>query len=434
MTDAMLADATGHLHEALRHARVSEDTIARLEQPRSALKVSIPVRLDDGSLTTFRGYRVRYDDARGPTKGGIRFHPNVNIDEMQTLALWMTIKCALLDLPFGGAKGGITVDPKALSQLELERLSRGYIDACADVLGPDIDVPAPDVYTNATIMGWMMDQYSIIRRARTPAVITGKPSSMGGIAGRSTATGDGGFDVLDALRPALLGSESPTVAVQGFGNAGATIAERLFDAGYTVVAVSDSQGAIYSQQGLHIPSVKKVKEESRELHAVYCQGSVCDVVDHQRLTDDQLLTLDVDVLVPAALENAITEHNVDDVQATAILELANGPVSTRADQALCDRGVTVIPDVLANAGGVTVSHFEWVQNRTGLAWTAQEVRSRLRERMVAETEGLRALQEASGMSLRLAAYTQALRRIGEATDARGHRDHFALPATTRHSG
>ena len=425
MSEPMLGDATLHLKEALAHAGVSEDTVRRLEHPRSSLKVSIPVRMDDGSLRTFRGYRVRYDDSRGPTKGGIRYHPNVNVDEMQTLAFWMTIKCAVLDLPFGGGKGGITVDPKQLSQMELERLSRGYIDAIADAIGPDVDIPAPDVYTSDMVMGWMMDQYSIIDRARTPAVITGKPLSMGGSLGRATATADGGFDVIERLRPKLLSGAAPSVAVQGFGNAGATIAELLFEAGYRVVAVSDSRGGIYAGDGLHIPSVKRVKEESRELRAVYCQGSVCDLVDHERISGEELLALDVDLLVPAALEGAITEDNVDDVSASVVLELANGPVTSRADQALLCRGVTVIPDVLANAGGVTVSHFEWVQNRTGLAWTAGEVRERLRERMVAEAERLWELHEELGVSLRVAAYVQALRRIGEAVDAKGHKEHFA---------
>ncbi len=255
----------------------------------------------------------------------------------------MTIKCAVLDLPFGGAKGGITVDPQQLSKLELERLSRGYIDAVADFIGPDVDIPAPDVYTNALIMGWMVDEYSIIQRCHCPGVITGKPLPMGGSRGRATATADGGFDVVEALRGKLIGKDRPTVAIQGFGNAGATIALLLHKAGYRVVAVSDSQGAIFSGDGLHIPSVKKVKEESSLLKATYCEKSVCDLVDHEPLSHDELLGLDVDLLVPAALENAITEINVDQIRAPVILELANGPISSAADRALAERGVTVIP-------------------------------------------------------------------------------------------
>jgi glutamate dehydrogenase (NADP+) len=422
VNDSLLDDASGRLDEALRYARVSEDALERLRYPKSTLKVSIPVRMDDGSLRTFRGYRVRYDDSRGPTKGGIRYHPNVNVDEVSTLALWMTIKCAVLELPFGGAKGGITVDPKQLSKLELERLSRGYIDAVADFIGPDVDVPAPDVYTNALIMGWMMDEYSIIRRAHVPAVITGKPLPMGGSRGRDTATADGGFDVIEALRGKLIPNDQPTVAVQGFGNVGATIALLLHNAGYRVVAVSDSQGAIFSEAGLHIPTVKKVKEESRHLQAAYCHGSVGDLTDHDRLSNDELLSLDVDVLVPAALENAITEANVGAIRAPVILELANGPISSAADRALAERGISVIPDVLANAGGVTVSYFEWIQNRTGLYWSAQEVRERLRERMVGEALALWDFAAEHDIPLRTAAYAQALTRIGEAADAKGRKE------------
>lgn len=422
MTDSLLTDASSRLTDALEHARISDDALERLRFPKSTLKVSIPVRMDDGSLRTFRGYRVRYDDSRGPTKGGIRYHPNVNVDEVSTLAFWMTIKCAVLDLPYGGAKGGITVDPKQLSKLELERLSRGYVDAVADFIGPDVDIPAPDVYTNALIMGWMMDEYSIIRRRHTPATITGKPLPMGGSKGRATATADGGFDVVEALRGKLLPKDRPTVAVQGFGNAGATIALLLHEAGYRVVAVSDSHGAIFSGDGLHIPSVKKVKEDSRLLQAVYCHGSVCDLVDHERLSNDELLALDVDLLIPAALENAITETNVNQVRASVILELANGPVTSAADRALAERGVTVIPDVLANAGGVTVSYFEWVQNRAGLYWTAQQVRDRLRERMVGETKHLWDFATEREIPLRAAAYATALTRIGEAADAKGSKE------------
>jgi glutamate dehydrogenase (NADP+) len=424
-TDALLSDATVHLQEALQHASVSQDTIERLEHPLSSLKVSIPVRLDDGSLRTFRGYRVRYDDSRGPTKGGIRYHPDVTVDEVQTLAFWMTIKCAVLDLPYGGAKGGITVDPKQLSQMELERLSRAYIDAIADFIGPDVDIPGPDAYTNEMIMGWMMDQYSIIRRQRSPAVITGKPLSMGGSLGRLTATADGAFDVLETLRARLPCGEPPTAAVQGFGNAGATVASLLHDAGYKVVAVSDSHGAIYAPEGLDIPQIREVKDSGRALSAVYSESSVYDLTDHERLDGDDLLALDVDVLVPAALDNAITARNVDDVKAKVILEVANGPIDSSSDQKLFERGVTVVPDVLTNAGGVTVSYFEWVQNRNGFAWSGDDVRNRLRERMIAQTEKVWSLAGELQTSLRVAAYVLALRRIGEAVDAQGHKEHFA---------
>ena len=414
MSDDLLKDANVHLQAALEHADVSEDTLELLTHPKSTLKVSIPVRMDDGSLETFRGYRVRYDDSRGPTKGGIRYHPQVNIDEVQTLAFWMTCKCAVVGLPFGGGKGGITVDVKALSMTELERLSRGYIDAIADFIGPDVDIPAPDVYTNAQIMGWMMDQYSIIKRELTPAVITGKPIAMGGSLGRDTATADGGFDVLESLREELLpGTAHPTAAVHGFGNAGATIAQLLFDAGYRVVAVSDSRGGIYAKDGLDIPAVRAHKADG---------GSVRDMNGREVIETDAVLELDVDVLVPAALENAITANNVEGVKAKVILELANGPITSEADLALFDRGATVIPDILANAGGVTVSYFEWVQNRNGWYWTRDKVRGELRDRMVAETRSVWDFSRKRDISLRVAGYAHALERIGDAVDAKGHKD------------
>ena len=425
MADTLLGDASVHLDAALAQIEVSPDTLERLKHPQSLLRVSIPVRMDDGSLQTFRGYRCRYDDSRGPTKGGIRFHPDVNADEVETLAFWMTIKCAVLDLPFGGGKGGVSVNPKELSLMELERLSRGYVDAVADVIGVDVDIPAPDVYTNEMIMGWMVDRYSTIRRAFSPGAITGKPIPLGGSVGRATATGDGGFHVLETLRDRILpDGDAPTVAVQGFGNAGATVALRLHEAGYRVVAVSDSKGAIYAADGLHIPSVKQVKEESRKLEGVYCEGSVCDTMDHKELPGDELLGLDVDILVPAALENAITEENADRMQAKVILELANGPVTSAADRILHERGVVMIPDVLANAGGVTVSWFEWVQNRCGDRWTEEEVARRLEERMTGQTERVWELAEEREVSLRVAAYALALQRIGAAVDALGNRRDF----------
>jgi glutamate dehydrogenase (NADP+) len=425
MSEGLFASTSVRLQEALQHVEVSDDTLERLQHPKASLKVSIPVRMDDGSLETFRGYRVRYDDSRGPAKGGIRYHPDVSVDEVTTLAFWMTFKCAVLDLPYGGGKGGITVDPKKLSTHELERLSRGYINAVADFIGPLVDIPAPDVYTNALVMGWMMDQYSIIHREITPAVITGKPLSMGGSLGRDTATGDGAFAVIETLLTRLCSvGDAPTAAVQGFGNAGAQVAELLHAAGYRVVAVSDSQGGVHAPDGLHIPSVRKVKEESRELQAVYCQDSVCDLVDHERITNEELLTLDVDVLVPAALENAITAENVEDVRAKAIFEVANGPLDAKADEVLYERGCPVVPDILTNAGGVTVSYFEWVQNRQGLAWTADQVSQRLRERMVAESERVHALASEKSVPLRTAAYVLALDRIDDAVSATGSRDHY----------
>jgi glutamate dehydrogenase (NADP+) len=418
-------DARQRLQQAIAHANLSEDVIASLQAPKTCLQVSIPVRMDNGTLKVFQGYRVIYDDTRGPGKGGVRYHPDVSLDEVKSLAFWMTFKCALLNLPFGGAKGGVTVDPKALSRMELERLSRGYIDAIADFIGPDIDIPAPDVYTNPMIMGWMMDQYSLIRRQICRGVVTGKPIALGGSVGRDTATAMGAFSVINATLPRLgrVAAET-TVAIQGFGNAGATLAELLFHAGYKIVAVSDSQGAIYAPAGLDIPSVRHYKEASRSVQAVYCQGSVCNIVEHQAISNAELLTLDVDVLVPAALENQITVDNADQVRANYIFEVANGPITSAADEILAKKGIQVFPDILVNAGGVTVSYFEWVQNRSGLYWSLAEVNQRLQTSMLAETEAILAIADQKAISLRTAAYVQALNRLGEAIAAKGTRDYY----------
>lgn len=426
MATSILSDANRRLERALKYVDISEDASERLRYPKASLTVSIPVRMDNGTLRVFQGYRVRYDDTRGPTKGGIRFHPGVTLDEVQSLAFWMTFKCAALNLPLGGGKGGVTVNPKELSKFELERLSRGYIDAIADFIGPDVDIPAPDVYTNPMIMGWMMDQYSIIRRHLSPAVITGKPLTMGGSQGRDTATGMGAFFVIQAMM-AKLGKvpQHTTVAVQGFGNAGSIVARLLFDAGYKVVAVSDSQGGVLAPQGLDIPSIQQFKTATSSLQAMYCEGSVCNIMqDHSAITNEELLTLDVDILIPAALENQITADNADQVQARYIFEVANGPITADADLILQDKGIDVFPDILVNAGGVTVSYFEWVQNRSGLYWSLEEVNNRLKGMMVTEAERIWQLSQELGIAGRTAAYVHALNRLGEAINAKGTRDYY----------
>jgi glutamate dehydrogenase (NADP+) len=428
MSTSLLADASKILAKAMKYVSISEDAIEYLKYPQASLAVSIPVRMDDGSLKIFPGYRVRYDDTRGPTKGGVRFHPNVTMDEVQSLAFWMTFKCAVLNLPFGGAKGGITLNPKTLSRMELERLSRGYVNAIADFIGPDIDIPAPDVYTNAMIMGWMMDQYSIIRRQICPAVVTGKPITMGGSLGRESATAMGAFFTIEDIMAKLDRQPAETtVAVQGFGNAGAIIAELLFKAGYKIVAVSDSQGGIYAKAGLDIPSVRQYKLSSKGIKAVYCEGSVCSIVEHEVLTNEELLALDVDILIPAAIENQITAYNAEDIKAKYIFEVANGPVSSDADSILEAKNIAVFPDILVNAGGVTVSYFEWVQNRSGLYWSLQEVNQRLRLKMVEETDRIWQIAQEHSISMRTAAYVHALNRLGEAIDAKGTRDYYTNP-------
>jgi glutamate dehydrogenase (NADP+) len=351
----------------------------------------------------------------------VRFHPRVNVDEVQSLAFWMTFKCATLDLPFGGGKGGVTVDTKTLSLHELERLSRGYIDQIADFIGPNVDVPAPDMYTNAMVMGWMLDEYCTIVRAFVPAAVTGKPIPLGGSQGRETATADGAFHVLSTLLPKLaedertkLDGRTPTVAIQGFGNAGAQLAELLARDGYKVVAAADSRRAIHAKDGLDVKAVREGKRETGELPA--------DA--GEEIDPEQLLELEVDILVPAAMEDVITADNADRVKASIVLEVANGPTAIEADEALAERGVTVIPDILANAGGVTVSYFEWAQNRAGVRWTAEDVGERLRERMVGESERIWALAKDRDVTLRTAAYAQGLERISAAVDATGTAEAF----------
>ena len=425
MSDSLFTDASRRLERALKYVSLSEDTQERLKYPKASLIVSIPVRMDNGCLRVFQGYRVRYDDTRGPTKGGIRYHPNVSIDEVTSLAFWMTFKCAIVNLPFGGAKGGITVNPKELSQMELERLSRGYIDAIADFIGPNMDIPAPDMYTNPMIMGWMMDEYSIICRKLSPAVITGKPVTIGGSLGRNAATAMGAFFVIEAIMPKFeYIPEKTTVAVQGFGNAGAIVAELLWQAGYKVVAVSDSHGGIYSPEGLDIPSIRQYKDSNKGIQAVYCKGSICNAVEHQVLTNEELLALDVDILIPAALENQITEKNAKDIRAKFIFEAANGPTTSAADRILEERGIYVFPDILVNAGGVTVSYFEWVQNRSGLYWTLDKVNQRLKEKIVTETKQIWQISQELSIPMRTAAYVHGLNRLGEAINAKGTRKYY----------
>ncbi|MEO1005496.1 MAG: Glu/Leu/Phe/Val dehydrogenase [Cyanobacteria bacterium J06638_38] len=422
---SLLADASKRLEQALKHVDISEDAIARLKHPKTSLSVSIPVRMDDGSLQVFPGYRVRYEDTRGAGKGGVRYHPHVSLDEVQSLAFWMTFKCALLDLPFGGAKGGITVNPKELSRAELERLSRGYIDAIADAIGVDIDILAPDVYTNAVIMGWMMDQYSTIQRQLCRGVVTGKPLALGGSKGRDTATAMGAFTVIQAMLSQfkLIPTET-TIAVQGFGNAGSTLTGLLAEAGYKIVAVSDSKGGIFAPQGLDIASVIHHKRQRREMKAVYCEDTVCSIIEHQVISNHELLALNVDVLIPAALENQINQHNAKEIKAKYIFEVANGPVSSDADEILAVQGTYVFPDILVNAGGVTVSYFEWVQNRSGWYWTLEEVNQRLQDKMKLETQRVWQLSQNLNISIRTAAYVLALKRLGTALDAKGTRAYF----------
>ncbi len=382
--------------------------------------------MDDGSLKIFPGYRVRYDDTRGPTKGGIRYHPYVSMDEIKALAFWMTFKCAVVNIPFGGGKGGITVDPKKLSRLELERLSRGYISQIAEFIGPDKDIMAPDVYTSPMIMGWMMDEYSSIMRRRLPSVITGKPIPLEGTLGRDDATGRGGYYCIKELeRLHQWKPENINVAIQGFGNAGRHIAAHLHQDGYNIVALSDSQGGIYRPEGLDILSVIQAKKASKRVKAVYCKGSVCETVDAKQVTNEELLELDVDILIPAAIENQITKKNALKIKAPIIVELANGPTASEADSILLENKKLIIPDILANAGGVVVSYFEWIQNRIGDRWSEEEVTRRFQNTMVSAFNDVYQLSQELKLDMRTAAYVVALNRIGEAVTAGGTHKYFS---------
>ncbi len=422
---SIFADAIKRLDTAFEHAAIDAEALERLKHPKAILQVSIPVRMDDGSLRIFEGYRVRHDDTRGPTKGGIRYHPDVDLDEVKALALWMTCKCAVVGIPYGGGKGGVIVNPKELSRLELERLSRGFVRQIADFIGPDTDIPAPDVYTNAMIMGWMMDEYSKIKRQRTPAVFTGKPIPLGGSLGRDTATGRGAFHCIQEIekrkrwKPAEI-----RVAVQGFGNGGQVVAGLLHHTGYKVVAVSDSKGGIYRPQGFDIPSLIRVKNETRKLQAVYCEDALCEIVEADRITNEELLELEVDVLIPAALENQITAENAERIKAAVIVEVANGPTTSDAESVLAEKGALVVPDILANAGGVTVSYFEWVQNRQGFYWPLEEVQERLQAIMRREFSAIYDLMNDKAVNMRTAAYVHALNRINEAIEAGGTHRYF----------
>jgi len=419
-------DAIARVERIGQEAGVSSEIVSALRQPEITLTASLPVRMDDGTTRYFTAYRCRYNDVRGPAKGGIRYHPGVTLEEVQALALWMTVKCAVAGIPFGGGKGGVIVDPKQLSPLELERLSRAYMRAIADFVGPELDIPAPDVYTNARIMGWMADEYETIKRTKAPGVITGKPIPLGGSLGRDEATGRGAFIVIQELASArgMVPAET-RVAIQGFGNAGYHVARLLQKAGYRIVAVSDSKGGIYSAEGFDVEALHQRKQETRTLEAAYCEGSVVEVADHQTISNEDLLELDVDLLIPAALEGVIRPDNAERIRAKVIAEVANGPVVSEADAILRERNVEVLPDVLTNAGGVTVSYFEWVQNRSGFPWTLEEVRSRLEEVLSRSFKDVWRIREHEKTSLRQAAYVLALRRIAEAVESQGTAEYFS---------
>ena len=420
MTDDNLLDrALVRLEEAASHLSIDQDVIEKLKYPRETNKTRLLIRMDDGSRKSFLAWRCRYDDTRGPTKGGIRFHPDSNIEEVETLAFWMTFKCAVMNLPYGGGKGAVRVDPRTLSKSELERLSRAYMQAFASTVGPDRDIPAPDVYTNAMIMGWMADEYNQITGSVTPAVITGKPIALGGSLGRNDATARGGFYLVRNLASELGLARDHTVAIQGFGNAGQFYAQLSAADNNKIVAVSDSAGAIHKADGLDVAKLiagknagKRVADMAAELGATVIPA-------------DDLIGVDADLLVPAALEEMITVKNAGSIKAKVILELANGPVTADADKILNEKGVVVLPDILANAGGVTVSYFEWVQNRQGFYWDLEEIHARLKKMIEREGRAVWGIACDRGVSVRSAAYIHALGRLATAIEAHGTQSYFS---------
>lgn len=386
--------------------------LARLHEPDRIVTVSLPMQMDNGNIKTFTGFRVQHNNILGPYKGGLRYHPQVNMDEVRALAFWMSMKCAVVDIPMGGGKGGITVNPKELSEKELKSLSQLFIDRLAPVVGPDKDVPAPDVNTNPTIMAWMVEEYSKIVGKPTPAVITGKPVGKGGSLGRTEATGLGGsYVLLAALKKLKKNPKGMTVAVQGFGNVGYYVAYFLEKAGMKIVAVSDSKEGIYVKEGLNPKMTLECKKEKGYLSGCYCVGSVCDLNKGKKITNDELLELDVDVLIPAALENVITKENAGKIKAKMILEMANGPVTDEADEILNKKNVLIIPDILANSGGVATSYFEWYQNIHNEKWTKQSVFDKLKAQLERVTGEVFTTQKKYSMTMRDAAYALALTRI-----------------------
>jgi len=385
---------------------------AILREPMRELAVSIPVRMDNGETRVFKGFRVQHNNARGPFKGGIRFHPDETIDTIRSLAAWMTWKCAVVDIPLGGGKGGVICNPKEMSGSELERLSRGYIDAIWEFIGPERDIPAPDVYTNPQIMAWMMDEYSKLMGYYTPGVITGKPVPVGGSRGRGDATSRGGvYTVVEAARHLGIDLSAATVAIQGYGNAGSFAAVLMHEvAGSRIVAVSDSRGGIYNEQGLDPNGVLRHKVET---------GSVIDFPGAENISNDELLEMKVTILCPSALENVITGKNASRVKAKIVAELANGPTAPEADEELYHNGVFVIPDFLCNAGGVTASYFEWVQCLSRYYWDEGEVRQRLARHMTEAFQAVLAESLKHKVNMRAAAYIVAVARVAEAMKLRG---------------
>lgn len=396
--------------EALKKLGYSTEMYELLKEPLRCLHVRIPIRMDNQKVRIFTGYRAQHNDSIGPTKGGIRFHPAVNEDEIKALSIWMSLKSGIVDLPFGGGKGGVICDPREMSFGELERLSRGYVRAISQIVGPTKDIPAPDVMTNSQVMAWMMDEYSRIREFDSPGFITGKPIVLGGSEGRETATAKGVIIVIrQALKKRGLEMNQVRIIIQGFGNAGSYLAKFLYESGAKVVGISDVYGAIYDEDGLDIPSLLDRRDSF---------GTVTKLFTNT-ISNQQLLEQKCDILVPAAIENQITQTNADKIQASIIVEAANGPTTIEATNILTERGVLIVPDILANAGGVVVSYYEWVQNNQGYYWSEEEVETKLQDRMEKAFDNVYNVHETRGVNMRLAAYMVGVRKMAEASHLRG---------------
>lgn len=414
-----------HIKKSLTASNLSEEQKNAVLSPYHIHERTLKVAAGESELS-FPAYRVQFNNARGPYKGGIRFHQDANIEEVKALAAAMAVKCAVVDIPLGGAKGGVVINPKEYDLQTIEAVSRAFAKEFSEHIGVDQDIPAPDVYTNPQVMSWMLDEYEKTVGRSEPGMITGKPLELGGSQGRGTATAQGGVYVIEEhLKSIGRDPQNTRVAVQGFGNAGAVAAKLLYDAGYTIVAVSDSQGTLVRQTGLDPYEIEKVKNEKRSVTSLYCKGTVCDLEaleadQAEVLGPDAVITADCDLLIPAALDNVITEQNVADIKASIILELANNPTTPEADEVLHERGVVVIPDVLANAGGVTVSYFEWVQNRQQFYWTETEVFEKLKKSMTEAYTALQTEVAEQGCSYREAAYRVGVGRIIAAMKLRGH--------------
>lgn len=408
--DNVLQSTQSVIADALDKLGYSSEVFELLKEPIRMLTVRIPVKMDDGSTKIFTGYRAQHNDAVGPTKGGVRFHPNVSETEVKALSIWMSLKAGIVDLPYGGGKGGIICDPRTMSFRELERLSRGYVRAISQLVGPTKDIPAPDVFTNSQIMAWMMDEYSRIREFDSPGFITGKPLVLGGSHGRETATAKGvTICIREAAAKKGIQLEGARVVVQGFGNAGSFLAKFMHDAGAKVIAISDAYGGLHDPEGLDIDYLLERRDSF---------GTVTKLFK-DTITNQELLELDCDILVPAAIENQITEKNAHQIKATIVVEAANGPTTLEATRILSERGVLLVPDVLASAGGVTVSYFEWVQNNQGYYWTEEEVEEKLEKVMVKSFDTVYTTAMNRKVNMRLAAYMVGVRKMAEASRFRG---------------